>query len=284
MIPRAETDGGEEMREIAVSDIRESRFQPRVRVNEEALEELAKSIQERGVIQPVVVRRSEKGFELVAGERRWRAAAKAGLERIPALVRNFTDQEAMEVALIENLQREDLSPIEEALAYRALMEKFGFTQEGVARAVGKSRPHVANTLRLLGLDEEVQRDMLEGKVSMGHALLLLGIEDDEERRKIARKIREEGLSVRKVASITEGTRGRGGTRERKRSRIKRAEQGASVSFVEDRLRRALGTRVRVKPQGKGGIIEIEFYDEEDLERIIELISPEVEGDVAGVEA
>lgn len=272
LIPRDETSVESEVREVSVNDIRENRFQPRVHVDEEGLEELARSIQNRGVIQPVVVRRIEGGFELVAGERRWRAAMRAGLERIPALIRDLSDLEVMEVALIENLQREDLSPIEEALAYRALMERFGLTQDQIARAVGKSRPHVANTLRLLSLEQEVQKDMLEGRLSMGHALLLLGVEDVDERQRIARRIRDEGLSVRAAASLTENAKARVPVRGRKRKSTGGREEGAMIAFVEDRLRQVLGTKVRVRLQGRGGVIEIEFYDEDDLQRLVEIIS------------
>jgi ParB family chromosome partitioning protein len=229
------------------------------------LEELSDSIRRQGVLQPVVVRPMGEGYELIVGERRWRASAKAGLKEIPAIVRHVSDEEMMAQALVENIQREDLNPIEEAHAYRQLMQLAGLTQEELAAMVGKKRPTIANSLRLLSLTAEVQQMVLEGKLSAGHAKVLLSLEGKEQ-VKAAVQVVEKGLSVREterlVQSLAKKKVPRGTTK-------KPSSLSPQLAQVENMLQEALGTRVRIKPRGKSaGRIEIEYYTSEDINRIV----------------
>lgn len=256
---------------LAVEDIRPSRYQPRRRVGQEALEELARSIQEHGVVQPIVVRRMGDGqYELVAGERRWRACQVAGLTEVPALVKELTDREAMEMAMVENLQREDLTALEEARAYRALVEEFGLTQEEVAVRVGKSRPYVANMLRLLHLPEVVQSYLEQGLLSAGHARALLSLEQRAEQEEVARAIVAEGWSVRETEQAVR--RRQRGTTVSTSSRAPVRDQGSwEFEHIEERLSEILGTRVTLRPRRTGGVLEISYYSAEDLDRLIEMM-------------
>lgn len=253
---------------LPLRDIEPNRFQPRKHFDPEKLSELVESIREHGVVQPVIVRTTGRGYELVAGERRWRAAQMAGLETIPAVVREYTDGETMEIALVENLQREDLNPMEEAAAYRKLMEEFGLTQEMLGIRIGKSRPQIANTLRLLNLPARIQALISEGRLSMGHAKVLLGLEDEALQEKAAREIVGHDLSVRAAEQLAEKWR-RGG----RSARAGRRSPDSAIASLEEELRMALGTRVTIRPISKNkGRIEIEYYSHEDLQRILEVIT------------
>lgn len=270
IIPQAAEADSEQLaiQEIAVTDIAPNPGQPRREFNQEQLEELAASLREHGVLEPVIVRSKGSGFELVVGERRWRAAHLAGLAVIPALVRDLDDREAMELALVENLQREDLNPMEEAEAFRRLSVEYGLTQEEIAARVGKRRSTVANRMRLLELDDNLQGEVRKGRLSAGHARAILGISDEAKRQEVAQRVVNEGLSVRAVEKLarqetTKPTRGR--------RRTKVDESQRELRVLEEELQTRLGTRVRIVRQGEQGRIEIEFYSDEDITRIYELI-------------
>ncbi len=254
--------------DVAVGDLRPNKHQPREEFEPEPVRELADSIREKGVIQPVVVRRDRTGYQLIAGERRLRAAKEAGLETVPAILLDVgSDQEMMEISLIENVQREDLNPIEEAKAYRALMESCFLTQEEVAQKVGKNRSTVTNTLRLLHLAEEVRNALQEKKISMGHARALLGLEDDRMQANLCRKTISDGLSVRQVERLVKA--GKAGRREP--SGPSQRGKDPQVLSLEEDLQRRFGTGVNINRRGKKGKIEIEFYTDDDLERILDLL-------------
>lgn len=265
-----EPQEGEAVTEVALDEIDPNPFQPRRSFDRQGIEDLAASIREVGIVQPVILRRAGIRYQIVAGERRWRAARQAGLKSIPAVVRSLTDQEAMELALIENIQRQDLNPIEEARAYQALMNARGMTQEEVAVRVGKSRPVVANALRLLSLDEEVQRLVEEGRLTAGHARAIAALGSAGSQREAARQIIDRGLNVRQAESLVKAlVRGRG--RARHGAGRTDAAQRAEFSTLIEGLQRHLGTRVRIRDAGKKGVIEIEYYGSEDLMRLYDAI-------------
>ncbi|HQA60644.1 MAG: ParB/RepB/Spo0J family partition protein [Tepidanaerobacteraceae bacterium] len=267
LIPIVEKDE-ENVQEIDIKKIVANEKQPRRGFDESKLEELADSMKQHGVLQPVILRKKGNKYELVAGERRWRAAAKAGIEKIPAIVRELNDSDVMEIALIENLQREDLNPIEEAMAYKSLMDDFGLTQEELSKRVGKSRSQIANTVRLLNLDKEIQDLVYENKLTAGHARALLSIQDSKERLKLANMISKEALSVRQTEQLVKKL-----VDERsKAKKHKPKEINPVIIDVTERLQRTLGTRVKIKGNEKRGKIEIEFYSSEELERILEIIA------------
>lgn len=256
---------GEELRDVPVAEIRPNPRQARRQFDEEKLRELAASIEEHGLVQPVVVRPHGNGYELVSGERRWRAYQALGREFIPAVVREMSDEEAAMAVLIENLQREDLNPLEEALAYRQLMDEFGLTQEEVARRVGKSRAAVANTLRLLGLPAEVQKLIEEGKIAAGHARALAGIEDEGEVVRLARRAAEEGFSVR---VLEEEVRKRAGRPKRGRTAGTEDEE---LRLAAEEVGRSLGTRVVIRGSRSRGKVEISYGSEDALWRVLDLL-------------
>ena len=246
------------VQEIDIKKIIANDRQPRKDFDEQKLDELADSMKQHGVLQPVILRKKGSTYELVAGERRWRAAAKAGIEKIPAIVKELSNSDVMEIALIENLQREDLNPMEEALAYRSLMSDFGLTQEELSKRVGKSRSLIANTVRLLNLDKEIQDLVSQDKLTAGHARALLSIQGNKERLNLAKKISAEALSVRQTEQIVK--------------KIQRPKEINPVMLdITEKLQRTLGTRVRIKGNEKRGKIEIEFYSGDELERILETI-------------
>jgi ParB family chromosome partitioning protein len=250
-----------QIQEIEVGKISPNPFQPRKVFEPQALKELADSIKEHGVIQPLVVTRTPIGFELVVGERRFRAAQLAGLEKVPAIIKDsMVDQTKLEVALIENIQRKELNPIEEAQAYERLMKTFNMTQDQVAKKVGKSRPTIANTVRLLNLPAEIQRAVIEGKLSEGHARPLLGLTDPEKMLLMYKQVIEQGWNVRQVeAKVRELT-------------IKRQMDAVALDpkllAMESELRGKLGTQVKIQRQGQGGKITIEFFSDEELSEIV----------------
>ena len=245
-----------------------NKYQPRKVFKEGELESLAVSIRRRGVLQPVLVRRGPGGqYELIAGERRWRAAIRAGLEKIPALVQEASDEDSMELALIENLQREDLNPIESAKAYRRLMEEFRLTQEDVAGRVGKERSSIANAVRLLGLPGEVQDDIQADRISAGHAKVLLSVTGPQGQIRLARQIVRKGLSVRAAEAAARRISGKHSTESARTA----AKAPLPVGEAQERLMRYLGTRVRIMAEIKGGRISIQYHDTNDLGRLLDLI-------------
>lgn len=250
---------------LKLSMVEPNPSQPRKRFDREQLQALADSIAEHGVLSPILVTEGENGYyTIVAGERRWRASKLAGLTEIPAMVRSLDDQKAAEIALIENLQREDLNPMEEALGYQRLMDTFGLTQEKVSERVGKSRSAVANTLRLIGLDDEIQELLIAGDISAGHARALLAVEDKEQRLELATRILVDGLTVRQIEYEAQQTP----TKKNAPPRRKRAAR--EYQSVEKMLADKFGTKVRIKGSEKGKI-EIEYYSAEDLTRIVDLL-------------
>lgn len=268
LIPMLEEKDEKSVQEIEIDKIRPNDRQPRKNFDEEKIKELASSIKEHGVLQPVILRKISGGYELVAGERRWRAAKLAGIKKIPAVVKDLTDAEVMQIALIENLQREDLTPLEEALAYKKLMEEFGMTQEELATRIGKSRSQIANTVRLLNLEEEIQEMINQGKITAGHARALLSVPDAKERIKLAKRIAEENYSVRETEEMTKVLSVKAGRGAGK----KKEEINPALIHVTEQLQKALGTKVKIKGSEKRGKIEIDFYSEDELERIIEIIA------------
>jgi ParB family chromosome partitioning protein len=253
--------------EIDSDLLRPNRFQPRTHMDEERIEELARSIRSNGIIQPIVVRKVEDGYEIIAGERRWRAAQRAGLLKVPVVVRDIPEERLLAVALIENIQREDLNPIEEAVAYRRLGDEFHLTQEQIADAVGKDRSSVANYVRLLRLPPEVRGNVASNALSMGHARALLALNDEAAQLRVARDVVSRNLSVRETEALV------------KKTASPPAEKPAKAPDVhtraaEDKLRLSLGTRVRINRRGKGGRIEIEFVNEDELQRIYERLTGE----------
>ncbi len=251
--------------EIDIKQIHPRKNQPRKNFDAELLQELSDSIKERGVLQPILLRPFEKGYEIVAGERRWRAAKMAGLKKIPALVREMSDAEVAEISLIENLQRDDLSIIEEALAYKNMIEEFDYRQDILSQKIGKSRVHISNTMRLLSLPQEVISLLENKKLTPGHARALLRLDNDAAQIKAARKIAEGKLSVRKTEEIF-----RFDQNQTKPGSVRTAEE----LDLQERLQKHLGSKVQCKRRRQGGSIEISYYDHEDLQRILEIIGLE----------
>lgn len=265
---RAESEETQEsVMEINIKDLLSNPYQPRQHFEEEAIEELAASIKEHGIIQPIIVRKCIKGYQIVAGERRMKAAKEAGLQKVPVIVKDFTDKEMMELALIENLQREDLNPIEIALAYQRLIEEFGYTQQELAKRLGISRPLVTNSLRLLELPGDLQEDVSRGTLSKGHAIVLLGVKDSQLQRKIAKRVKEEALSVRQLEVLVQEL-----NEKRKVSSAKKKTANPPIfKRYEDMLQEVLSAPVKIKQGRKKGKIEIEYYSERELERLIEMM-------------
>lgn len=262
---------GEELLEIDLDMIEPNSEQPRSRFTEENLEELAQSIRANGIVQPIVVRRKGKNYQIIAGERRWRAAQRAGLPKIPAVVKEVGDEKLLELALIENIQRQELNAIEEAKAYKNLINTIGLTQEMVAERVGKNRTVVTTSLRLLKLPEEIQKLIEEEKISAGHGRALLMIDDLEAQKRLAKTVIEMSLSVRETEkSVKRLSRGGSQNVDKKGVSLKK---DPNLKAAETKLRRYLGTNVQIVPDGKGtgGKIEIEYYGEVDLDRIFTAI-------------
>jgi len=269
LIPDIEAGDAGKVQQLAVERIQPNPYQPRKRFDEGKLAELAESIKAHGIVQPLVVRKVGDGYELVVGQRRLLAARMAGLVEVPVLVNDLGDAEMIQVALIENLQREDLNPMEEAESYRRLVEEFAMTQDEVAGLLGRSRPSIANTLRLLNLHPEVQEIVSRGTISMGHARALLGIQDPGLQLETCKHVVEQALSVRETEELVRRVlaSGRMSGSEEKEERPKDPE----IASLEEKLRRAFGTQVRIVPGKKKGKIEIEYYSDEDLERILALV-------------
>lgn len=261
----------EEMVELDLDLIEPNNYQPRTNFNEERLEELAQSIRSNGIIQPLLVRRiNNEKYQLVAGERRWRAAQRAGLLKVPCIVKEVAEDKMLELALIENIQRQELNAIEEAHAYKRLIETLGLTQEMIAQRVGRDRTFITNYLRLLRLPEDIQQLVEDEKLSMGHARALLGVDDSFTQRKLAKNIIDKGLSVRETERTIKKLIG--GEKPTITDSI-RSKDDANVKFAEDKLRRKLSTKVQIiVDQANGrGKIEIEFYSQDDLNRVYEIL-------------
>lgn len=263
-----EVDKNDQVTEMKILDIDPNIDQPRRNFNQESIQELSRSILEHGVVQPIIVKPFNGRYIIIAGERRWRAARAAGLDKIPVIIRDLDDKEMLEIALIENLQREDLNPMEEAEGIYNLIETYQLNQEQVAKRLGKSRPAISNALRLLNLPREIKRLLEENAISTGHARALLGLNNDKEKIEIAKLIVDKGLSVRETENLIK--------------RLKSEKEGNTKSIpknkptfileIENRMEESLGTRVTIQQGKKKGIIEIEYYSNDDLERIIDMFS------------
>ncbi|TMA19161.1 MAG: ParB/RepB/Spo0J family partition protein [Deltaproteobacteria bacterium] len=250
---------------VAIEEIRPSPGQPRRHFDDAHLEELGESIRSRGVLLPLLVRRDGDGYLLIAGERRWRAAQRAGLHELPVIVRDVTEPEAFEIALIENIQREDLNAVEEAEAYQRLIEHHGLTQEELAQRVGKDRSTIANAIRLLRLPDSIKEAVASGDLSMGHARALLGLTDDGDLRKAAEKVMREDLSVRQVEELVQRLKGK------RAQRARRDEATTQLRHLAERLQRKLGAKVDLKDRGGSGSVEIRYASHAELDRIISAI-------------
>ena len=264
---KGEKKEGEVM--VNITKVEPNREQPRKNFDEDALEELAESIKQFGLLQPILVQDRKTYYEIIAGERRWRAAKKAGLKEVPVIIKNLTEQDIVEISLIENIQREDLNPIEEALAYKKLLTEFNLKQDEVADRVSKSRTAVTNSMRLLKLCDEVQQMIINDMISTGHARALIGIEDPEEQYAIAQRIFDEKLSVRDVEKLVKNL----GKPKLKKPNDKDKSLEIIYRDIEENLKQKLSTKVAISSKGNGtGKIEIEFYSHEDLEKLIDLLS------------
>ena len=273
LISAGDSVGGLRFEEVPVSAIRPNTHQPRRQFLETSIQELAASIREVGILQPLVIRSTESGFELIAGERRLRAAKEAGLDRVPVLIRQAGEGESMEMALVENLQREDLNPLETASAYQALVDSFGLTKEQLASRLGKSRAAVTNTLRLMRLPESIRALVLTGKLSEGHARALLGLETEERMLHLAEKVRAERLSVRKTEELVrEGLAEPQGSPEVKANPRAERKEPDRYREISRRIQDALTLPTRVRPSRKGGRVEIRFREEEELEALVALLT------------
>lgn len=257
-----ESSTNEEIIEIDLNDLRPNPYQPRKIFDDEALQELSNSIKEYGVFQPIIVKKSIKGYEIIAGERRVRASKLAGLKTIPAIIRDFTDNEMMEIALLENLQRENLNVIEEAIAYKSMLEKLNITQEELSKKIGKSRSHITNIIGLLRLPKEVQKKVIHGDLTMGHARMLSKLEDESKIIELANKIVNENMTVRDTEKY--------GSNQKKQNIVSKKEENSEYKYVEDILRDKLDTRVKIKDLK----IEISFTNTADLNRILEVLNIE----------
>lgn len=259
---------------IAVSEIEPNQDQPRKVFDEDALQELADSIKQYGIIQPLIVQKRDKFYEIIAGERRWRAARLAGLKKVPVIIREYTKQEMAEISLIENIQRENLNPIEEARAYQRLIQEFGLKQDELADRIAKSRTAITNTIRLLKLDERVQQMIIDDRISSGHGRTLLAIENGDQQYALATKIMDEKLSVREIEKLVKKFIKNAKTVQKEEPAKEEASAADNLIYrdLEERLKTVIGTKVSVNRKNKDkGKIEIEYYSQDELERIIEML-------------
>ena len=253
---------------LDINEIKPNSKQPRKSFQDEKIDELAKSIEAHGIIQPIMVRPAGTGYEIVAGERRWRAARRTSLKQVPCIVRELSEEQNMLVAIIENMQREDLNPMEEADALNQMITRFGLTQEEVSKSVGKSRPYITNALRLLKLPEQIQEMVVQGDLTNGHARTLLGMKDERRQMQLANKVVNEGLSVRETESLV-NKENEGG--DKKTVKAKPRAKNREIMDFEEELKMALGTKVAINNGPRRGKIEIEYYSREELERLLELL-------------
>ncbi|MBM4333593.1 MAG: ParB/RepB/Spo0J family partition protein [Deltaproteobacteria bacterium] len=259
----AEVEGKKMFNVCGIEEIQPNPFQPRKVFNDEQLQELISSIKEKGILQPLIVRRKGNGYELIAGERRWRAAQKAGMKEVPVVIKDVPEEEILELSLIENIQRENLNPIEEAEAFKRLMDQFHLTQEEISRRVAKDRTTITNAIRLLKLPQDIKQSLANGTISMGHARAFLSLDGHEKQRLALKKVLADGLSVRQTENLV------------KRLRVKTphslSPKKQEWNPLVEELQRALGTKVKIVGKGKRGRIEIEFYSRDELDRLIELL-------------
>jgi ParB family chromosome partitioning protein len=253
---------------LLIDEVFPNRLQPRKKFDDEKFNELERSIREHGVLQPVIVQKSVNGYELIVGERRWRASKKAGLKKIPAVIREVTDLESLELALIENLNRQDLNPIEEADGYERLAKDFGLTQENIAKRMGKSRESVANIMRLLKLPRQIQEDMISGRLTMGHGRALLGLKSAQEILFLRKKIVDQSLNVRETEVQVNLLK----YKSEAPKKSEKAYKDIFISNLQVELERKLGTKVEIATNQKGGKIVIKYYSSDDLERIIKIFN------------
>lgn len=267
---KTEQNASESITNLRLFEVEPNKKQPRKSFDEAAIDSLAESIKENGVIQPIIVTKTDTGYTIVAGERRWRAAKKAGIAVIPAIVRDYSASQAAETALIENLQREDLNPIEEAAGYRSLMTDFNMTQDAVAKKTGKSRSAVANSLRLLGLDDEIKEYLIGGELSGGHARALLTLDDKEQRYDLAQIIIQKGLNVRQAEALAKKMKS-DSLKPRKAPSSDDDPYKIQLEKIQEELSSHFGTKVKIASGAKKSRIELEFYNNEDLERLLKLL-------------
>ena len=269
LIPeRVGIEKGESVKFIKTLEIKENNFQPRTNFDSEKLSDLITSIKEKGVLQPILVRKKENGYEIIAGERRLRAARALAMDEVPVIVKSVNDQEALVLALVENIQREELNAIEEAHAFKRLIDDFNFTQDIVAQSVGKDRSTISNFLRLLRLPGEIQKSISSETISMGHARALLSVENSREQKRLFDRTIKKGLSVRELENLIKP----GISRSGKRKKIIASQQKDTyLAAIEEELQKILGTKVRIQAQQKRGKVVIEYYSPTDLERIVETI-------------
>lgn len=267
--PGEKKDGLEGAVLMNINKVEPNRSQPRKTFDEDALQELTESVKQYGILQPLIVQKQSDYYEIIAGERRWRAAKMAGIKEIPVIIKTLSDQERMEISLIENIQREDLNPIEEARAYKSLLEEFHLKQEEVAERVSKSRTAVTNAMRLLKLDERVQEMLIDGILTTGHARALLGIEDTERQFEIAQRIQKEKLNVRDVEKLV---RRQSSSKKKEAEAPINQEMAAIYQNLEEQLKIALGTKVSIRyKDAQKGKLEIEYYTPDELDRIVDLL-------------
>lgn len=259
---------GEGILFIDINQIKPNSKQPRKSFPDEKIEELARSIEVHGIIQPIMVRPSGEGYEIVAGERRWRAARRAALKQVPCIIRELTEEQNMLVAIIENMQREDLNPMEEAEALNQMITTFGLTQEEVSRSVGKSRPYITNSLRLLKLPDGVRDLVVQGELSNGHARALVSVRDERKQMELANRAAQDGLSVREIEALA--NRENEGP-AKKVTKAKARGKNRELTDLEEELKNALGTKVAINHGSRKGKIEIEYYSRDELERLLELL-------------
>ncbi len=269
LLSSAAQEGGKKYFSCPLEAFRPHSAQPRKSFDDDKMAELVASITEKGVIQPLVVRRLSDHYQIIAGERRWRAAQRAGLEQVPVVIQDVSEDSALEIALIENIQREDLKPLEEADAYRYLMDNFDLNQEEVAKRVGKNRSTVANAVRLLRLPETIKNDLAENRLSMGHARALLALEQEEDILEAGREIIRKKLSVRETEKLIKKIKALFGTKELRQTTEKKIDPNTLA--LENNLCQQLGAKVKLLPKGNGGRIEISYYDQNELSRILELL-------------
>ncbi|CDN41525.1 MULTISPECIES: ParB/RepB/Spo0J family partition protein [unclassified Paenibacillus] len=267
LIPSLSVNDDDKVIEIDLKQLRANPYQPRTTFQDESIRELAESIRQHGVIQPIIVRTVLKGYEIIAGERRCRASQLCGNTTIPAVVRNFTDQQVMEIALIENLQREDLNAIELAVAYQAIMDKFDLTQEELSLKVGKSRSHIANFLRLLSLPGDIKDSVSRGTISMGHARALVGVKEDKVRKELAKQIVSNEWSVRELEKAIQDLE----HKKPEKAVAKLKKRDPYVESLEETLRERFKTTVKIKASKDKGKIELSYYNKQDLERLLDLL-------------
>ncbi|UNK18478.1 ParB/RepB/Spo0J family partition protein [Paenibacillus sp. N3/727] len=267
LIPSLSINEDDKVVEIPLSQLRANPYQPRKTFNEEAIQELAESIRQHGVIQPIIVRSVLKGYEIIAGERRFRASQYCGKATIPAVVRSFSDQQVMEIALIENLQRENLNAMEVAVAYQGLMEQFSLTQEELSMKVGKSRSHIANFLRLLSLPEEVKENVSRGTLSMGHARAIVGLKDPVLVKQLAKQCVEQEWSVRELEEAVKNL----DRKSEEKDKVKVRKRDPYIDHLEENLRDRFKTTVKIKHNKDKGKIELNYYSKQDLERLLDLL-------------